>query len=134
LFNPSTRVGPLGGREEHEGRQILEDIVEPMFSAGRDEHDAPGTDLAILGPHANPCAAADDVVHFILGVRRLLVFAASREFVKATTHRRDPQELEVRLATPPARLEEIGDFVSVQSNASLPGIESSDKVASANAV
>src|SRR5438445_3857621 len=35
-------------------------------------------------------ATADDVVHLVLGMGRLLVLAASREFVQATPHRRDP--------------------------------------------
>jgi len=133
-LNASPRVGPLRGREEDEDGQILQDIVEPMLGARWNEHHAPGTDLAILGPHPNARAAADDVVYFILGVDQLLVLAAPWEFVQATTHRRDPKELEVCLAPSPARLEEIGDFVSVHPDASLPGNESSDKVASANAV
>src|SRR5213593_942176 len=53
------------------------------------EHEAPGSDLAILSPHSNSRAAPDDIVHLILGVGRLLVFAASGEFVQAATHRRD---------------------------------------------
>src|SRR5881296_273152 len=108
----SARARSLGRRKEHEGREILQDIVEPVLGPRWNEHNAPGTHLAILSPHPNPCAAADDVVDLILGVDRLLVLAAPGEFVQATTHRPDPQELEVGLATPPARLEEIGDFVS----------------------
>src|SRR2546426_10017241 len=130
----SARARPLRGREEHQDRQILQDIVEPVFGAGGDEHDAPWTDLAILSPHPNSRATADDVVHLILGVDRLLVFAAPGEFVQAATHRCDPQELEVCLASSPARLEEIRDFVSFHPKAFPPGNESSDKAASANAV
>src|SRR5712691_3640049 len=115
LLDSSPRVGTLRRREEHKGRQILQDIVEPVLGAGRDEHDAPGPDLAILSPHSDSCAAANDVVDLVLGMDRLLVFAAPGEFVQATTHRRDPQELEVCLAPSPARLEEIGDFVSLHS-------------------
>src|SRR3989442_1296015 len=113
--NSSARVRPLRWRKEHESCQILQDIMEPVLDACRDEHNAAGTDLAILSPHPNSRAAPDDVIHLILCVDRLLVFAAPGEFVQATTHRRDPQELEVCLAPPPARLEEIGDFVSLHS-------------------
>src|SRR2546422_5433738 len=49
----SARARPLRGREEHQDRQILQDIVEPVFGAGGDEHDAPWTDLAILSSHPN---------------------------------------------------------------------------------
>src|SRR5439155_22747642 len=83
----STRIGPLRRRKEHQGRQILQDIVELVLGAGGYEHDAPGSDLAILSPHSNSRAAPDDIVHLILGVGRLLVFAASGEFVQAATHR-----------------------------------------------
>ena len=89
--------------------------MEPVLDARWDEHNAAGTDLAILAPHPNPCATADNVVHLILGVGRLLVFTASGEFIQATTHRRDPQELEVCLAPSPACFEEIRDFVSFHS-------------------
>ncbi len=49
--------------------------MESMFGARRDEHHASGTDLAILSPHSNSCAAANDVVHLVLGMGRLLVLA-----------------------------------------------------------
>lgn len=112
LLARSTGTSPLRRREEHEDREILQNIVEPMFGASGDEHDAPGTHFAIFGPHANSCAAPNDIVDLILGVHRLLVLAAPREFVQATAHRGDPQELEICIATPSARLEEIRDFVS----------------------
>src|SRR3989454_9200484 len=86
----SPRARPFGRREEHEGREILQDIVEPVLGPRWNEHNAPGTHLAILSPHSNSCAAADDVVDLILGMGQLLVLAAPREFVQATTHRRDP--------------------------------------------
>src|SRR3989442_1609229 len=82
----------------------------PALSGG--EPDAPWTALAILSSHPNSRATANDVIALILGVDRLLVFAAPGEFVQAATHRCDPQELEVCLASSPARLEEIRDFVS----------------------
>src|SRR2546428_5340286 len=117
----SARARPLRRREEHEGREILQDIVEPMLGPRWNEHNAPGTHLAVLSLHSNSCAAADDVIDLILGMGRLLVLAASGEFVQATTHRRDPQELEECLAPSPARLEEIRDFVSLHSKSLATG-------------
>src|SRR5213593_2853156 len=111
----SARARSLGRRKEHEGREILQDIVEPVLGPRWNEHNAPGTDLAVLSLHSNSCAAADDVVDLILGMGRLLLLAAPGEFVQATTHRSHPQELEVCLAPSPARLEEIRDFVSLHS-------------------
>src|SRR2546426_7228359 len=117
----SARASSLGRLNEHEGREILQDIVDPVLGPRWNEHNAPGTHLAILSPHPNSCAAADDVVDLILGMGRLLVLAAPGEFVQATTHRRDPQELEVCLASSPARLEEIRDFVSLHQKCLATG-------------
>src|SRR5947208_14516371 len=100
LLDPSTRVGPLRRREEHEDREILQDIVEPMLGPCRNEDDASRPDLAIVRADTDPGAAADDVVDFILGVCGLLVLGAPREFIEPATHRCDPQALEVCLAPP----------------------------------
>src|SRR5438094_1918395 len=72
----SARARSLGRRKEHEGREVLQDIVEPVLGPRWNEHNAPGTHLAILSSHSNSCAAADDVVDLILGMGRLLVLAA----------------------------------------------------------
>src|SRR2546422_10998010 len=90
----SARARPLRGREEHQDRQILQDIVEPVFGAGGDEHDAPWTDLATLSSHPNSRAAANEVIDLILRLHRLLVLDAPAEFVLAATHRYDPQQLD----------------------------------------
>src|SRR5207245_563395 len=86
-----------------EDRQALEDVVEPMFDVGRNEDDTPRTDLAILRAHTDPCATADDIIHLVFSVGRLLVLRTSGKFVEPAAHRRDPQELEVRFAPPPPR-------------------------------
>src|SRR5438552_5111284 len=113
LLGPSTRVGPLRWREEHEDRQVLQNIMEPMLGSCRNEDDASRPDLAIVRAHTDPGTAANDIVDLILGVCGLLVLGAPRKFIEPATHRCDPQELEVCLAPSPARLEEISDFVSV---------------------
>src|SRR5436309_13812675 len=117
----SPRARPFGRHQKHEGREILQDIVEPVLGPRWNEHNAPGTHLPILSLLSNSCAAAYDVVDLILGMGRLLVLAASGEFVQATTHRCDPQELEECLAPSPARLEEIRDFVSLHQECLVTG-------------
>src|SRR5438034_10826703 len=100
LLDPSTRVGPLRRREEHEDRQILQDIVEPMLGPCRNEDDASRPDLAIVLAHTDPGTAADDIVDFILGVCGLLVLGAARVSIEPARHLCDPQDLRVCLAPP----------------------------------
>jgi hypothetical protein len=87
------------GREETQHRKFLGDAVKAMLHFGSDEEHAPGGDFLILIARPESPVASNNVVHLILMMRALQVRSSSSEYIQTSTHRRNPEKLEVCLLT-----------------------------------
>src|SRR5438876_2218693 len=68
-----TRERPLRWCEEHQRRQVFRDVEETVWFMSGDEQHRSRRHRAHLIAAAKLCPPGDDVVHLVLGVRRLAI-------------------------------------------------------------
>jgi hypothetical protein len=87
------------GREENQDRQFLGDVVKAMLHFCRHEEHTPGGDFLILIARPESPSTSNNIVHLVLMMRALQVRSSSSEYIQTSTHRRNPEKLEVCLLT-----------------------------------
>jgi hypothetical protein len=97
------------GREEDQGGQFFDDVVETMFDFCGNEKNASSGNLAVLIACAKARPAANDIVHFVFVMRALLIGCSGGEHVKTRAHAGYAKKLVVELAALRALLLDSGN-------------------------